>query len=137
MNTEIYNINSNLLKVPITLNSSFSLPWVPVGMVGYFLSLQWTGTPNGTFFLEGSGEPYHSGTDIVSPKAFPFFMWEQLINPTVGFTINGSSYSVVQAGKNAWNVGNARYSFVRLSYADLSSGTSTAQLTYGNLNQKG
>lgn len=140
MNTEIYNINSNLIKNPIRLNTSFSLPWIPVAMLGYFLSIQWSGgsvAPAGKFYLECAGEPYLKGTDIQPPNGFPFFMREQLQNPSVPFIIGDSDYDITAVGKNAWNVSNAEYSFVRLSYSDTGGGLSDAQLVFGNLNQKG
>lgn len=137
MNTEVYNIYSNLVTAPITLNHSFDLGWIPVGMMNYFTSIQWTGTPTGYFNLQCSGERYLQGSDITPPKGFPFFMREQLQNPTTSFVIAGSQYNVSAAGSNAWNVGGANYSFIKIVYTDQSSGASTAQLTFANLNQKG
>jgi hypothetical protein len=129
--------NSLLLSSPITLNTSFNLPWVPLYMLGYALQCVWTGTPTGYFQLQGSADPIVPGSDIIPAFGPPFAISPKVKNPVNYDPISSSQYAVVSYGSNTWNVSNARYNFVRLIYVDQSGGSSTAQLTWANLNQKG
>jgi len=139
MSSTVYNIPYYQIQTPITLNNSFSLGWVPIFFLGYFIQIEWTGTPNGQFYLEASGDKYKDGILDVSQISAdaPFFTKKLVEAPTHASIISGSQYSVVSAGLNAWNVSSARYNWVRLSYTDNSGGASTAQLNFVNVSQKG
>lgn len=132
-----YNLPYYQINSPITLNTSFSLGWVPIYTLGYFAQIVWTGTPTGYFYLDASGDAYLKGTSVPIPHGAPFFHWPQYANPTNFNTIVGSQYNVVAAGSNSWNVNGSRYNFVRISYVDQSSGASTATLNFANVCQKG
>lgn len=138
MNPQVYNIPSKLIKLPIVLNQNFSLGWVPIYFLGYFIQVVWTGTPNGQLYLEASGDLYANGSNITPPDGIPFYTPPGLVNPVNAGTIAGTQYAISSlGGTNSWNVGNARYNFVRLSYTDSSGGASTASLTVANMSQKG
>ncbi len=137
MSDQVYNVPSRLIKVPIILNTSFSLDWVPIYFLGYFIQIVWTGVPTGQFYLEASGDRYSNGVNIIPPEGVPFYVPPGLSNPINAGTISGSTYGVAAAGTNSWNVGNARYNYVRLSYKDTSGGVSTASLNFAHMTQKG
>lgn len=132
-----YSLPFYLVKSPITLNTSFVLGWVPIYYIGYFVQAVWTGTPTGVFYLNASGDAFSNGTGVSQPKGAPFYHPPGLVSPVNTSLISGSSYTVSAAGTNAWNVNGSRYTFVQLGYTDNSSGTSTAQLTFANVTQKG
>ena len=121
---KVYNFP---LESNVTLNSSFnSSPMQLYDTYGYFIQATWTGTPNGTFKLQCSGDPVHPGKVNINPNV-----------PTNWTDIANSSIVVSAAGNYAWNVTSAMYTFVRLVYTDSSGGTSTAILTTVTFNSKG
>lgn len=89
--------------------------------VGYAIQVVFTGTPTGTFKLQGSCDPYGSG-DPSFPKN-----WSDIAD---------SSHAVSAAGDFLWNVFYVEYNWVRLVYADGSSGSSTAVLASARINAK-
>lgn len=139
MSSTIYTIPYYQIQTPITLNTSFTLNWVPIFFLGYFIQIEWTGTPTGVFYLEASGDKYKTGTMDVSQISAdaPFFTKKLVESPTHASLVASSQYSVTTAGLNAWNVQGARYNWVRLGYTDNSAGASAAQLTFVNVSQKG
>ena len=126
-----------LVNQPITMNQNFSLGWVPLYYIGYFVQAVWTGVPTGYFQLNASGDSFATGSNIVPPNGSPFYVPPGLINPVNSSMVLGSQYNVTSAGINGWNVNGSRYNFVQLAYVDSSGGTSTAQLTFANISQKG
>lgn len=92
-----------------------SLPMQLYNMFGYSIQAVWTGTPTGSFKLQGSSEYVEqSNTNGYAPTN-----WDD---------IAGSTYAVTAAGSNSWNVDGAMYNWVRLVYTDGSGGASTAVL---------
>jgi hypothetical protein len=124
-------------SAPITLNSSFVLQWVPLYYAGYFIQIVVTGTPNGVFYLNASGDVPANGSSITPPNGAPFYTPPGLANPVNSSTIAGTAYSMTAAGINAWNVNGGNYRFVQIGYTDNSGGASTALLTFANITQRG
>lgn len=83
-------------------------------MYGFSIQAVYTGTPTGTFKLQGSADPISKNTG--SPTQAP----------TNWTDIAGSSVAVTAAGDYMWNVSDAMYNFVRIVYTDGSSGSSSA-----------
>jgi hypothetical protein len=133
------NISYYLMNpsAPITLNSSFVMQWVPLYWANYFIQVVVTGTPSGNFYLNASGDSPASGSSIIPPKDAPFYVAPSLANPVNTSLVAGSTYNMIAPGINAWNVNGANYTFVQIGYTDSSGGTSTAQLTFANITQKG
>ncbi len=106
--------NNPLYVVNQPLNESFnSQPQQLQRMVRYAIQGNITiGNPTGTFTLQGSN-------DALSGN----------INPVLWTTIDDSSKAVSAQGTFMYNVGDVGYTWVRLAYADGSSGTSTGILT--------
>jgi hypothetical protein len=93
----------------------------------YCIQLVWTGTPNGAFYLEGSCD--NSATQTAAGRS-PY--------APVNWTVLEDTYQPMsQAGSYLYNMEWAGYSFVRVSFTDLSAGASTAILTVSTLNVKG
>lgn len=85
---------------------------------GYAIQLVWTGTPTGTFKLQGSADTH--------------------LNPPVNWTdIANSSQAVSAAGNYMYNVIEVMYNYVRVVYTDGSGGASTAIITQATFNSKG
>jgi hypothetical protein len=131
------NYCNYLVSSPIAMNTSFNLSWVPIYYKGYYVQAVWTGTPTGYFVLNASGDAYQNGGTIIPAQNLPFYVPPSMITPVNSSPILGSQYNITGAGSNAWNVYNAEYSWVQLSYVDSSGGTSTATLNFANITQKG
>ncbi len=86
---------------------------------GYAVQVVVTGTPTGTFSLQGS-------CDQMATVAAP----------TNWTTISSSSQAVSAAGSFMWDITDVTYNWVRLLYVDGSSGASTAVLRVCTLNTK-
>lgn len=110
-------LNANLNSAPMQLYNMF----------GYSIQIVFTGTPTGTFKLQGSADSvYVDTTNSLSPRT-----------PVNWSDIANSSEAVSAAGNFVWNVTDAMYNFVRIVYTDGSSGASTALLTVATFNGKG
>ena len=102
-------LNTTVHSSPVNLNQIFM--YAIQGII--------TGTPTGTFTLEGSCDP-NSGN----------------IFPTNWTTIDNSSKAVAAAGTFIYSVSDSAYNWARLAYADGSGGESSAVLN-ANVNTKG
>lgn len=110
-----------------TMNTTLhSAPFELAKIYGYSIQAEYTGTPTGTLYLEGSSDP--SG-NFASPL-------NATNVPTNWSTIANSAQVISAAGSFLWNVSDVEYNWVRLSYTDSSGGTSTALLT-ARINAKG
>jgi hypothetical protein len=107
-------MNTTINSAPVPLYQTFA----------YAIQVVFTGTPTGTFSLQGSCDP------------IPQARVEEIV-PTNWSTIINSSISVSAAGNLMWNVAEIGYNYVRVVYTDTSGGTSTAIITAANFNGKG
>lgn len=94
---------------------------------GYSIQVFFTGTPTGSFKLQGSDDPAYSG--LVGGNTAGV--------PTRWSDIAGSSTAVSAAGDVFWDKISPMYNWVRVQYTDGSVGTSTAIVTYASFNSKG
>jgi hypothetical protein len=116
----------NVFAVGTVMDANLHGQAMSVQKITYFsFSVFFTGTPTGTFYLEGSNDPYVIGTPTNSNQA-----------PTHWSTIQGTSIAVSAAGDVSWDYGGTGYQFVRVSYTDGSSGASNATITWSNFNGK-
>jgi hypothetical protein len=90
----------------------------------FSLRVAYTGTPTGSFYLQGSNDPYAIPTPTNSNV------------PTNWSTIANSTFSVVAAGDVMWDYGMSGFDYVRVVYTDSSGGTSTATITSSSFNGK-
>jgi hypothetical protein len=100
------------------LNASFNSAAIPLkNIIMYAMAFIVTGTPTGTVVIQASNDPE---TNDVMPEGVP--------SPTVTnwVTIANSSFTLSAAGETMWNVTDVGYNYVRVSYTDSSSGSSTA-----------
>lgn len=81
-----------------------------------------TGTPNGSFSLQASCDPFESGVPGYPSNWTP---------------IAGSSQSVAAAGSIMWNIIDPGYNWIQILYTDSSGGTSTAVMSQVTFNSKG
>lgn len=95
-------------------------------MFGYSIQLSWSGTPTGTFKLQGSSDPLYSGAPGTNPA-----------EPTNWTDVPSSSQAVVAAGSYMWNISDVMYNWVRVVFTDGSGGASTALITSAVFNGKG
>lgn len=108
----VYNkiLKSNqLLNANITTDSMQLLD-----MVGYSIQVSITGTPNGTFKLQGSADKFSA---------------QDAADATTWVDISDSSVTVTTSGNFIINVTDVFYNYVRVVYTDASSGASTATAT--------
>jgi len=114
----VYN---KLIEESIALNTNIPGKQMSLQhMYGFAIQVNCTGTPNGTFKLQASTDPF-----ATSPS------------PSHWTDITGSS--VAAAGANfsyLWNVTDVMYNWVRVVYTDASGGASTA-VAHIVLNGKG
>lgn len=110
------------------MNTTITSPGFNVQQIyGVAIQAVFTGTPTGTFKLQGSADPATSYN--------PTFGVGQN-NPQNWVDIANSSYSVSSSGNYMWNVFDIMYNYIRLVYTDSSGGTSTAVLNV-TINAKG
>jgi hypothetical protein len=113
-----YNI---VLESNAVLNTNIaSAPMQLLNIYGYALQVIVTGTPNGTFKLQASCDPFNNQSLVTN--------WTDVAN---------SPYTMTAAGTYMWNVTDVMYNYMRLVYTDASGGTSTATLVLATLNTKG
>lgn len=84
-------------------------------IIGYAIQVVMTGTPTGTFKLQGSCDPATQGPGGANEN-----------NPSNWSDIANTSQAVSGAGTYMWNINEIYYNWVRLVYTDGSSGMSTA-----------
>jgi hypothetical protein len=112
-----YNIP---LATDVTLNTNINSANMQLLQIyGYCIQAVITGTPNGTFKLQASCDPFNNQGLVTN--------WTD---------ITSSSYTATTAGSYMWNVSDSMYNWVRLVFTDASGGTSTATLK-AVLNAKG
>ncbi len=92
-------------------------------MVGFAIQAVVTGTPTGTFKLQGSCDPVELGP----PPLVPPTNWTDVAN---------TSTAVTAAGSILWNLTDQMYNWVQIVYTDTSGGTSAAVVT-ATFNGKG
>lgn len=121
------NYNKTILTPPVVMNTTItSAPLQIQNLFGFSIHVVFTGTPTGTFKLQGSNDPLYDGPPSSQPAT-----------PTNWSDIDDSSEGVSAAGDFMWNVTDAMYNWVRLIYTDGSSGASTAVITSAIFNGKG
>lgn len=114
-----------IIPASTVMNTTINSAPVPLYQTwAYAIQVVFTGTPTGTFSLQGSCDP------------IPQARIEE-ITPTNWSTIINSSIAVSVAGNLMWNVADIAYNYVRVVYTDTSGGTSTAIITAANFNGKG
>ena len=99
--------------------NTFSSNPIPLDQVfGIAIQAVWTGTPNGTVKLQASCDP-PSQAQIAGPSYSTVTNWTDVAN---------SSYSITgSAGNYMWNVADANYRWIRLTYTNTSgTGSMTA-----------
>lgn len=120
---KVYNKPSFITGIVLNANytSSALQLWE---MFGYSIQAVITGTPTGTFKLQGSADPV--STAIMNPAVVPVH-WTD---------IDDSSVVISAAGSILWSISDAMYNWVRVVYTDGSSGISTATMV-ATFNGKG
>lgn len=109
-----------LINQPLTLNTTWNSSPIFIGHAVHFSAqLIFTGVPEGTWSIEYSN-------DVVEP---PF-----LQPPTNWAVIVGSEQIIDEAGTHGWQVQNAGYRWVRITYTY---STSTGILTSATFHSKG
>lgn len=118
----------NLIPVNTVLNAALTSITIPLYQIyGYAVQVVFTGTPTGTFSLNGSCDPVPQAAQA-APGVYTAKNWTAIPN---------SSVSVSAAGNILLNVTDVMYNYVQLVYADTSGGSSTAVLTVSTFNGKG
>lgn len=124
---QIYNY-PNMIPVSTVMNATINGKAMQLqNQLFYCIQLVWTGTPTGTFKLQGSCD---ASTTMTAAGRFPY-------TPTNWTDIPTVTQAVSAAGSILWNESFAGYNFVRVVYTDGSSGNSTAIVTVSTLNAKG
>lgn len=118
---QVYNI---IFLKNQAMNTSFnSVPLELTNMFGYSIQIEWSGTANGTFKLQGS-----SDSSLIQNRQGTWPVnWTDIVD----------SSSTVTTGNTGWNVTDVMYNWVRVVYTDASGGTSTAVLSAATFNGKG
>ena len=120
-----------LIPIGTVLNQAVNGTAIPLqDVVNFSVNVVFTGTPTGTFKLQGSSDITNSGLPNSSASG--------LNAPAVNWTdLTGYTQAVSASGSILWNFSNAGISWVRLAYVDGSGGTSTAVVTIANFYGKG
>jgi hypothetical protein len=122
---QIYNF-PNMIPAGTVMNATITSKAMQLqNHLFYCIQLVWTGTPTGTFKLQGSCD--NSATMTAAGQAYVPTNWTDI--PTL-------SEAVSAAGSYLFNESFAAYNFVRIVYTDGSSGTSTATVTVSTMNAK-
>ena len=112
---------NNQVQTGIVLNAARVGTAIPLKNIYIFsIAAIIAGTPTGTIKLQVSNDPE---TNDSMPSANP------QPTPTNWLDLANSSVSVTASGETMWSVKDVSYNWVRTSYADGSSGASTATLT--------
>ena len=124
--------NKQMMPATTVLNANINGPAMQLeNAVGYAIQLVITGTPTGTFKLQGSCDP-------VPNPSLTFGASGAVTYTPTNWTDLGISDAVSAAGSILWNESDlVAYNYVRVVYTDGSSGASTAVLTVSTFNGKG
>lgn len=118
----------NLFPASTVMNTTLTSSTIPLFMIyGYAIQVVFTGTPTGSFKLQGSCDPVPQAAQAAG-GIYSATNWSDIAN---------SSDSVIAAGNYMWNVYDVMYNYVRVVYTDTSGGTSTAIITSSTFNGKG
>jgi hypothetical protein len=124
---QIYNY-PNLFPVDTVMNTTLNSKAMQIqNQLFYAIQIVWTGTPTGTFKLQGSAD---NSATLTAAGQVPY-------TPTNWTDIPSSSEAVAAAGSYMWNESFQAYNFVRVVYTDGSGGSSTATITASTFNAKG
>ena len=124
---EIYNY-PNIIPSGTVMNANLNSKAMQIqNNLFYAIQIVFTGTPTGTFKLQGSCD--NSATKTGAAQ-FPYVV-------TNWTDISGSSQAVSAAGSILYNESFQAYNFVRVVYTDGSGGSSTAVITVSTMNAKG
>lgn len=119
----IYNYE-NIIPAGTVLNANINgKAMQALNMMGVAVQVVVTGTPTGTFSLQGSNDAITNSD--------PTYV------PTNWTTLSSSNTAFSAAGVALWNVPDMYFTWIRLVYTDGSSGSSTAVVAHSNLNAKG
>jgi hypothetical protein len=122
----------NLFAPTTVMNANLNSPAMQLlNMVGFCIQVVFTGTPTGTFKLQGSNDSVVTSPSYVGGTNSSNFI------PTNWTDVADSSQAVSAAGSIVWNADSQYYNYVRVVYTDGSSGASTAVLTDSTFNGKG
>lgn len=124
--------NLSIIPAATILNATItSLNCQLYDAMNYSIQIAFTGTPTGSFKLQGSDDPVAAGFGSNSPQS----AFQSGINAPVHWTdLPNTSQSVTAAGSVIWQVEWPGYSFVRAVYTDTSGGSSTAIITSARIN---
>lgn len=116
----------NLISAPTDMSTSFKTIGIDLNQtVLYSIEAVWTGTPVGSFNLEVSNDivPINpsAGNPVGADPAGLVVNW---------VTYTGSATAVSGAGNFLWNVLEAGYRWVRVSYTAASGSGTATQITY-------
>lgn len=118
--------NENLISSAVSLGADANLRPIWIAHIcNYSIQLVFTGTPVGTFKLQGSNDEGQINASGSSQQYTGVSNWTDIVD---------SSVSVSAAGNVMWNVENAGYLWVRVVYTR---GSSTGSLTSARANLKG
>lgn len=117
----------NIFPAGTVMNATLnSLAMQIQGCLFYNIQIVYTGTPTGTFKLQGSSD---NSATMTAAGQVPY-------QPVHWTDVKDSSQAVTTSGSVMWNVEWASYNFVRVVYTDSSGGTSTAIITTSTMNVK-
>ena len=123
---QIYNY-PNIIPASTVMNATInSLAMQIQNHLFYAIQIVFTGTPTGSFKLQGSCD---NSAIKTAAAQFPYVVtnWTDLAS---------STQMVSSAGSVIWNESFQAYNFVRVVYTDTSSGASTAIITVSTFNAK-
>ena len=124
--------NKQMLAATTVLNANINGPAMQLeNSYGYSIQLVITGTPTGTFKLQGSCDPVPAPSQMFGANGVVTY------TPTNWTDIANTSDAVSAAGSLLYNLEGTFYNYVRVVYTDGSSGSSTAVLTVSTFNSKG
>jgi hypothetical protein len=122
----------NIIPASTVMNTTIdSLAMQLQNAVNFSILVTFTGTPTGSFHLEMSCDPVPNPSLTFGANGVVTYV------PTNWDTIDNSTFVVAAAGSVGWNYENCGFTYVRVVYADGSSGTSTAIITSSTFVSKG
>ena len=112
------------IATAVPLNANYNSPYTQLkNIYTYTMVANISGTPNGTIAIQASNDPETNDTQTNSGNNLP-----PTNPPTNWVTITNSPFSVTTSGEQMWNVVGIGYNYVRVTYTDLSGGSSTATM---------
>lgn len=128
----IYN-SLNIIPAGTVMNTTINSQAMQLkDMVSYAIQVFFTGTPTGSFKLQGSNDRVTQADQVVGANGVVTYTpvhWSDVVN---------STFTVTAAGDCFWDFwAIPGYNFVRVVYTDGSSGDSTAIITSAVFNAKG